>query len=64
MSEHHGPATDVSTFEYIFARWLPASGYALDGRPHFEVLPADYRPLDPDAREEIWIPVRLCLRRP
>lgn len=58
--EHHGPASDLSTFMYIFQDWLPNSDtYALDDREHFEVLPADYNPQDPNAREEIWIPVRM-----
>jgi len=55
---HTGPATDSSTFEYIFSQWLPNSSYTLDDREHFEVLPEHYRPMDPLAQEEIWIPVR------
>jgi AraC family transcriptional regulator len=58
--EHNGPASDLSTFMYIFSEWLPnSSGYELDDREHFEVLPPDYDARDPDAREEIWIPVRM-----
>ena len=45
------------TFGYIFRDWLPASQYELDERPHFEVLPEGYNPLDPNAEEEIWIPI-------
>ena len=45
------------TFEYIFQQWLPNSGYELDNREHFELLPENYRPDDPEAIEEIWIPV-------
>jgi len=56
---HRGPANDLSTFRYIFSDWLPASDYILDDREHFEVLPANYDPRDPDATEECWIPVRL-----
>lgn len=57
--EHQGPANDLSTVMYIFGEWLPASSeYALDDRPHFERLPPGYSPMDPDAREEFWIPVR------
>jgi AraC family transcriptional regulator len=56
--EHHGPASDLSTFMYIFNEWLPCSSeYQLDDREHFEVLPRDYDASDPNAREEIWIPV-------
>lgn len=56
--QHHGPATDLSTVMYIFQEWLPQSDYALDDREHFEVLPSDYKALDPNAHEEFWIPVR------
>ena len=55
---HNGPATDLSIFGYIFTDWLPNSEYVLDDREHFEVLPADYKPMDPNAHEEIWVPVR------
>ncbi len=55
---HHGRAADgARTFQYIFGTWLPASPYRLDGREHFELLPANYRPNDPNAREEVWIPI-------
>jgi AraC family transcriptional regulator len=56
--DHHGLATDISTFIYIFQTWLPQSEYELDDREHFEVLGEDYQALDPDAEEEILIPVR------
>ena len=58
--EHNGPANDLSTFMYIFDEWLPSSSqYELDDREHFEVLPKNYDALDPNAREEIWIPITL-----
>jgi AraC family transcriptional regulator len=57
---HNGPASDLSTFMYVFNEWLPNSTtYELDDREHFEVLPPDYDAQDPHAREEIWIPVKL-----
>ena len=56
---HQGPASAAPlTMQQIFGAWLPASIYQLDDREHFEILPADYRPDDPKAREEIWIPIR------
>ena len=56
---HRGPATEAPrTFGYIFGEWLPKSSYELDPRPHFEVLPEGYDPFDPNATEEIWIPIR------
>lgn len=50
---------DPAIFDYIYGTWLPDSDFELDMRPHFEVLDAQYRHSDPDASEEIWIPVRL-----
>ena len=56
---HTGPASAfVDTLRRIFTEWLPASGYALDAREHFERLPPDWSASDPDAWEDIWIPVR------
>jgi AraC family transcriptional regulator len=37
---------------------LPASGYELDDRPHFEILGERYKNNDPDSEEELWFPVR------
>ncbi|MCA9884683.1 MAG: AraC family transcriptional regulator [Anaerolineae bacterium] len=57
---HKGPAqTFIQTWLYIFQEWLPASDYALDERPHFEVLTPAYRLDDPNAEEEIYIPIKL-----
>ena len=56
---HHGPlAAFPRTAQYIFGTWLPGSEYELDDRPHLAVMGPNYRPDDPDAEEEIWIPVR------
>lgn len=56
---HKGPASDFpQTAQFIYGEWLPNSDYDLDLREHFEVLPEGYDPLDPEAEEEIWIPVR------
>lgn len=52
----HNNGFDV--FSYIFGEWLPASGYELDDRPHFELLGPKYKNGDPDSEEEIWIPIR------
>lgn len=45
-------------FGYIFTRWLPQSKYVLDEREHFEMLLANYDPLNDESQEEIWIPVK------
>jgi AraC family transcriptional regulator len=55
---YKGSGTDTLIFEYIFTRWLPASAYALDARPHFEVLGEKYKNGSPDSEEEIWIPIK------
>lgn len=58
--EHNGPAGDLSTFTYVFNEWLPKSSrYELDDREHFEVLPPGYDARNPNAREEIWIPIKM-----
>lgn len=48
---------DKSVFEYIYTKWLPSSDYVLDPRPHFEIMAERYKPGDPNAEEEIYIPV-------
>ncbi len=56
---HKGPAgTFPETMQYIFGKWLPGSKYKLDNREHFEILAENYRPDDPEAEEEVWIPIR------
>jgi len=55
---YKGLHTDNSFFQYILQTWLPASGYQLDNRPHFEWLGEKYRNNDPESEEEIWIPIQ------
>jgi len=56
---HEGPAsTAPETMRFIFSEWLQKPEYELDAREHFEVLPEGYDPQDPEAREEVWIPIR------
>lgn len=56
---NRGPASEgAKVFSYIFSEWLPASGYQLDDRPHFELLGEKYSNTDPSSEEEIWIPVK------
>ena len=55
---HKGPASEgYKTYQYIFEKWLPSSGYKVDQRPHFAVMGEKYKNDDPDSEEEIWIPV-------
>ena len=54
---YRGLASDPTIFQQIFTQWLPASQYALDARPHFEVLGEKYKNDDPASEEDIWIPI-------
>jgi AraC family transcriptional regulator len=56
---HNGPAIAFpKTMAFISQEWLPASGHAVDSREHFEILEEGYSPTDPNAKEEVWIPIR------
>jgi AraC family transcriptional regulator len=56
---HKGPASAFpKTMQFIFAEWLPASEYEIDNREHFEILPESYDRNDPEAEEEVLIPVK------
>lgn len=56
---HRGPAVAApKTWGYIYNTWLPNSGYEVDTRENFELLPPDYDPRDPEAQEEVWIPIK------
>ena len=57
--DYKGSSGDSSIFQYIFQTWLPASGYMLDDRPHFEILGEKYKNQHPDSEEEIWIPIKV-----
>jgi AraC family transcriptional regulator len=47
-----------ATARFVFGEWIPASEFVVDDRPHFEIIPEGYRPDDPNAEEEVWIPVK------
>ena len=56
---YKGRSDDQSIFNRIFTEWLPTSKYALDDRPHVQVMGEHYRNMDPNSEEMIYIPVRL-----
>ena len=58
--QHKGPIPKfIENIMFIFNEWLPNSGFELDHRPHFELLPANYPgPMDSNAEEEIWVPIK------
>lgn len=51
------PRNFAPMFQYIFREWLPASGYELDARPHFELMGARYNNDSPDSEEDLYIPI-------
>jgi AraC family transcriptional regulator len=56
---HRGPARSFpDTMRYIFADWLPRSGFELDAREHFEVRGENWRADDENAEEHLYIPIR------
>ncbi len=55
--DYKGSSADSRIFQYIYGEWIPNSKYRLADRPHFEVLGANYKANDPNAEEEIWIPI-------
>ena len=49
----------AKTAQYIYAEWLPNSGFQLDNKPHFEVLGDNYLGHEnSESEEEIWIPIK------
>jgi len=56
---YKGYSGNREIFHYIYGEWLPASGYFLDDRPHFEILGEKFKRDDPTSEEEIWIPIRM-----
>lgn len=57
--DHRGPPSEFpKSAQYIFGEWLPVSEWQIDDREHFEVLLPGWRADDPEAQEEVWIPVR------
>lgn len=57
--DHCGPPGEFAkTVDFIFGEWLPQSEWRLDDREHFEILPAGWRADDPNATEEVWIPLK------
>jgi AraC family transcriptional regulator len=51
------PSAAGPFYQHIYATWLPASGYRLDNRPHFEIMGAKYKGEHPDSEEDVWVPI-------
>lgn len=57
--KHIGPAhTFPKTMAFILGEWLPQNNLEVDDRPHFEVLQPGYNPMDKNAKEWVYIPVK------
>lgn len=56
---YKGLGSDKSIYEYIYTKWIPASDYEMDLRPHFNVLTEKTKLNDPNSEEEIWIPIKM-----
>jgi len=56
---YKGLNTDKKIFIDIYLDWLPESIYALDNRPHFQVLGPKYKNNDPNSEEDIYIPIKI-----
>lgn len=57
---YKGKSSDgAKAFSYIFNDWLPGSDFALDQRPHFELLGEKYKNDNPESEELIYIPIKL-----
>lgn len=53
LAQHFGPFAAK-----LYGEIIPNAGYTIDNsRPHFEYLPESYRPDDPKAREDVYVPV-------
>ncbi|NRD23580.1 GyrI-like domain-containing protein [Winogradskyella litoriviva] len=46
-----------ATYQKIMTEWLPASGYEIDNRPHFQVMGAKYKNASEDSEEDFYVPV-------
>ena len=56
---YKGLSSDKSIFVDIYTEWFPNSIYALDNRPHFQVMGNKYKNNDPNSEEEIWVPIKV-----
>lgn len=49
------------TYQQIMTEWLPNSGYAIDNRPHFQVMGEKYKNGSADSEEDFYVPVKLII---
>ena len=46
-----------ATYRRIMTEWLPKSGYAIDNRPHFQIMGDKYKNGSPDSEEDFYVPI-------
>ncbi len=46
------------TYQSIMNDWLPTSGYAIDDRPHFQIMGKTYNNGSLDSEEDFYIPIK------
>lgn len=46
------------TYQQIMTQWLPNSGYAIDDRPHFQVMGEKYKNGSEDSEEDFYVPIK------
>jgi AraC family transcriptional regulator len=51
------PSEAAETYRYIYYKWLPESGYALDDRPHLAIMGDKYKGECNDSEEQLLIPI-------
>lgn len=57
--EHHGLLDTLhKTYEYIYAVWLPESGYEMADTDSLEVYDERFKVGSPDSVYEIWVPLK------
>ncbi|WP_179319985.1 GyrI-like domain-containing protein [Winogradskyella helgolandensis] len=49
------------TYQKIMTKWLPASSYVIDNRPHFQVMGEKYKNGSSDSEEDFYVPVKARL---
>ncbi|MCC1484642.1 GyrI-like domain-containing protein [Winogradskyella immobilis] len=47
-----------ATYQGIMTEWLPSSGYAIDDRPHFQVMGDKYKNGSEDSEEDFYVPIK------
>lgn len=56
---HKGTADRAGeSYDFIYNKWLPSSGFHLANRPHFARMEPSYKTDSENSEEEIWIPIR------